>query len=344
MSDSEQFLSPLSFSLELKEYMDNPFENSLFPSFSNSAFEQNDDYDSCNEKNDKNHIKKRSFYGTSTNFMSEKLKKVPFSEKQYETAKYKQENKNNNFIGKKRIIFKTDKLRDSKLYNTGKFDDYSEEKFNEAFEALNSKNFKEFKKTRKYHQDDIRTKYMSKFFKSLIKRLNKKLKLVKSKNLFCLLPAIFIKNFTSKILKAKRAKNIAEMDLTFENIILTNFCGTEENSELYNNKYNRNLSVLDYLESTPEINKFLNYNIIKNMKFSQLFRDYLYSKEFKIDIYCLKFKKKKEKKKGKHKEKNKGETEEKTEDKEENKENIEDDEYIKNYIKKAFNFINSFAQ
>ena len=64
--------------------------------------------------------------------------------------------------------------------------------------------------------------------------------------------------------------------------------------------------------------------MIKNKKFSQLFQEYLYSKEFKMDIYYLKFKKKKDK------------------NKEENKENIEDDEYIIKYIINAFDFINSF--
>ena len=252
-----------------------------------------------------------------------------FSENELE-PKIKKEN--NNFIGKK-LKFRTDKLKDTKiLFNTGKFDDYSEEIFNEAFEsfkALASKNRKIKNilgetKIRKNMNDEIRTKFMSKFFKCLIKRLNIKLKLVKSKKLFHFLPAIFIKNYTSNILKAKKTKNFSEIDLTFKGILSTNFYGTENISKLKKNKYSLNLSTLEYLEDNTDINEYLNYNMIKNKKFSQLFQEYLYSKEFKMDIYYLKFKKKKDK------------------NKEENKENIEDDEYIIKYIINAFDFINSF--
>ena len=107
----------------MSDCLNNSYESNFFYYFiDDDFFKLSDENDSYSEENDKNQIQinGRYFSYSSTNSMYEEVKKVPFPEKQYETAKCKQEDKNNNFIGKKRIIFKTDKLRDSKLYNTGK--------------------------------------------------------------------------------------------------------------------------------------------------------------------------------------------------------------------------------
>ena len=74
-------------------------------------------------------------------------------------------------------------------------------------------------------------------------------------------------------------------------------------------KYHHNLSVLKYLEGNKALNEKSNFNIIKNMKLSEIFREYLESKEIGLEISDLK------------------------------KDN-ENDKYIKKYIIKVKTFIN----
>ena len=74
-------------------------------------------------------------------------------------------------------------------------------------------------------------------------------------------------------------------------------------------KYHHNLSVIKYLEGNKAVNEKSNFNIIKNMKLSEIFREYLESKEFGLEISALK------------------------------KDN-ENDKYIKKYIIKAKTFLN----
>lgn len=77
-------------------------------------------------------------------------------------------------------------------------------------------------------------------------------------------------------------------------------------------KFNKNLEVIRYLEDNEEISKKINYEKIKNMKFSDLFNEYLKSKEFEDDIAKLK------------------------------NEDNESQEYIEEYIIKASNYIRYF--
>ena len=49
-------------------------------------------------------------------------------------------------------------------------------------------------------------------------------------------------------------------------------------------KYYDNLSVLKYLERKTEICEKSNYNIFKDMKYYEIFEEYLNSKEFEIEI------------------------------------------------------------
>ena len=79
-------------------------------------------------------------------------------------------------------------------------------------------------------------------------------------------------------------------------------------------KYENNKEVMKYLKNNEEIKKSFNFDIIGDMTFSELFYEYLESKEFEKDILALKI--------------------------EEGKENYE---YIKEYIIKAYDFIKDFS-
>lgn len=92
------------------------------------------------------------------------------------------------------------------------------------------------------------------------------------------------------------------LDLPLEEIF-KRFIGKEKN-----NKKN-NIFVLKYLENHKEISEKSHFNKIKKMKFEDAFKEYLLSKEFKLVIASL-------------------------------KKDEENDKYIKDYIIKAYNFIN----
>ena len=77
-------------------------------------------------------------------------------------------------------------------------------------------------------------------------------------------------------------------------------------------KYDNNVRVLKYLENNEEICKKSNFNVIGNMTFKELFREYLKSEEFEKEIEKL-------------------------------KEEQNNDNYIIEYIIKAYNFINYFS-
>ena len=78
-------------------------------------------------------------------------------------------------------------------------------------------------------------------------------------------------------------------------------------------KYLKNIDVLNYLENNSDIRNKVNFDIIKNMTFSDLYNEYLKSKEFEDDIMKLK------------------------------SEENENEEYIKDYIVKANDYIKYFS-
>ena len=76
--------------------------------------------------------------------------------------------------------------------------------------------------------------------------------------------------------------------MTFKEIYSKDFCKDKicDNSSIQ--KYNDNQSVLKYLEEEKEICEKSKYDIFKNMKYYQIFEEYLRSEEFEKDIYILK--------------------------------------------------------
>ena len=127
-----------------------------------------------------------------------------------------------------------------------------------------------------------------------------------SKELFNFLPQVFISNIS-------RDKNRDVLDLTFKEIFSKNFFEDEKANESDIKKYKHNLNVLEYLENNKEIAEKSNYNVFKNMKFYQIFNEYLRSKEFEKEVTSLKMQK-------------------------------ENDKYIRNYIIKAGSFIEFYSQ
>ena len=114
--------------------------------------------------------------------------------------------------------------------------------------------------------------------------------------------------------------------MTFKELILKKFFEEEDKKDNNTNnkkllqrktnpdkkKYDNNVKVLKYLEENDEICKKSNFNVIGNMTFKDLFKEYLKSEEFEKEIEKL-------------------------------KEEQNNDNYIKDYIIKAFNFINYFS-
>ena len=180
------------------------------------------------------------------------------------------------------------------------------------------------KRERKHKPDDIRKKIKARFLKALRYRMNEELKYANSKKYFDFLPQCFICGITKE-------KNKSILNMTLKEIMSTDFfekykkinddVNTLNNSMLNKKrkcpdkvKYENNKEVMKYLKNNEEIKKSFNFDIIGNMTFSELFYEYLESKEFEKDILALKI--------------------------EERKENFE---YIKEYIIKAFDFIKDFS-
>ena len=158
---------------------------------------------------------------------------------------------------------------------------------------------------RKENSDNIRKKIKTRFLKALRNRVNERLRKAGSQKLFKFLPQNFISNISKE-------KNKLILDLTFKEIFAKNFIKDEKECDLELKKYHHNLSVLSYLEKNKEIMENSNYIIFKDMTFSQIFKEYLISKDFEIEIASLKQEK-------------------------------ENDKYIKDYIIKASNLLNFFS-
>ena len=170
--------------------------------------------------------------------------------------------------------------------------------------------------SRKFKPDNIRKKIKSRFFKSIKTRINQILKCAKSKEFFDLLPQCFIINITKK-------RNQPIMKMTFQNLLEYDFIREEMKEEKHESqlvkkkrlvdikKYNKNLKVMDYLGKNKDIVTRSKFDIIGNMTITQLFEEYLKSDEFEKEIAKL----------------------------EKEGDNIN---YIKDYIVKAYGFINYF--
>lgn len=167
---------------------------------------------------------------------------------------------------------------------------------------------KKAKKQRKFKSDDIRKKIKVKFHKAIKNIINENLKKAGSEELFTFLPQSFLGNI-SKIFNKKY------MNLTYQELLTIDFTEFKKDNigiDMEKRQIIKNKNVLQYLKNNPEISKISGYDIIKNMKYKDLFQLYFSSKEFENTIIQLK---------------NKNES----------------IEYIDSYIKLAKDYINFFS-
>ena len=143
---------------------------------------------------------------------------------------------------------------------------------------LNVKGHSSQKRKRRGNSDNMRKKIKTAFINSLIKFTNKKLEHAGSKKYFNNLPYSFVNNISKN-------KNIVMFNKTFRELFSTKF-GTNRKADLKN--YEKNKDVLEYLENEKDISQKSNYNFYKNLKFCQIFEEYLRSQEFENEIEKLK--------------------------------------------------------
>jgi len=221
-------------------------------------------------------------------------------------------NESNNLLGKKRNLFNVEVPTYFSIFNYGNYNKYSRKLIDEVLKSHNNektadiKNKKSQKKKkllkRKENTDNIRKKIKSRFLKNLKNSINEKLRQAGSTKFFSFLPQNFICNISKQ-------KNKEVLNLSLKEMFSKNFCINEKDKDL--KKYYHNISVLEYLEQNPDIVEKSNYNIFQKMKYHQIFKEYLKSKEFEMEIANLKQEK-------------------------------ENDKYIRKYIIKANNFLDFF--
>ena len=184
-------------------------------------------------------------------------------------------------------------------------------KFKISHMDIKNKNISKLKNKRKYKPDDIRKKIKARFHKSIKNIINDNLKKAGSKYLFSFFPQVFISSIA-------REANHRIFNLTYRELLEKDFI-SEIDEKKYKNKkvdlfkYNNNLRVLKYLDNNPDICKKSGFDIISNMKYSDLLKEYFISDEFDNAIIKLR------------------------------KEN-EDEYYINEYVNKAKNYVNFFSE
>ena len=226
-----------------------------------------------------------------------------------------------NLLGRKRNFFKIDCPKDFHIFNCGQYNKYSRNIIEEVLGELSNKSKEKEEGTksgikathkkiknvqkRKENADNIRKKIKSRFLKVLRYSVNEKLKIAGSKKYFRFLPQKFISNVSKE-------KNKAALDFTFKEIFSNDFSEGKPKAPSELSNYYHNLEVLKYLEQNNDIEENSNFNVIKNMKYYEIYNEYIKSKEFEIEIASLKQQK-------------------------------ESDKYIKDYIIIAFKLIDFFS-
>ena len=108
--------------------------------------------------------------------------------------------------------------------------------------------------------------------------VNEKLKYAKAKVLFSYLPQNFVKNPNKNI-------NKEVLDMTFKEVFTNNFDNIKENKTKSYLRYSQyNTSVINYLEENEVVGEKSNYNSYKNMKYKEIYDEYLNSREFEENI------------------------------------------------------------
>ena len=148
-----------------------------------------------------------------------------------------------------------------------------------------SKKKEKFKKKRKFKPDDIRKKIKARFHKTFKNIINEKLKQAGSLLFFDFLPQSFLSNISKE-------KNKEVMKLTFREILEKDFTKEIKENKIHKKKvdqtkYEKNLQVLKYLDNNNEISKKSGFDIISNMIYADILKEYFNSYEFENSIYKL---------------------------------------------------------
>ena len=255
--------------------------------------------------------------------INDKYNKKIIEPKHYENQEIKNKIKINNikekkknkifFISKNRNIFKVVNPNKYYIFNCGNKDKCTRKFINETLKKkkfIILENIEDsikiiIKQNRKYDADNIRKKIKARFLKYLKNVINERLMGAGSEYCFTFLPQNFICNIRKNI-------NRGVLNLSLEKIFSENFCDNEKESSPSSEKYKHNVIVLDYLKDNQIISEKSDFNNFKDMKFYEIFYEYLRSSEFEKEINRIK-----------------------------KKENIE---YVKLYIQLAANLINFFLE
>ena len=136
--------------------------------------------------------------------------------------------------------------------------------------------------SRKYNLDGIRRRIKARFLKSFINTINQRLKYAGTTRFFNNLPSYFITNITKNANRSILVK-------TFKQIFLEKLSDNNEN-EVISARRQNNILAIDYLEKNETIGERSHYKYYKNMKYSEIYEEYLYSREFEEDIIEIKMK------------------------------------------------------
>ena len=265
----------------------------FFTSFNNTIINSEDNFNYINEFKGRSAEEDDSCYNFIMHDVpievSSNKTKVFLSESNCENAEVIIEI-DNSAIKNGVAVFDVNYLSHYQIFEGGKFDDYSWEKIKETLEEMNAlkKKNKKNKRTifiRKDNADNFYKKIKGKFFKSLKNIINKHLKEAGSKKFFHFFPQFFIKKITKEETKAI-------FDLNLKDIYSGNFNYKEKDKKYRKSiKYNKN--VLQYLENNKNISEKSKFNIMKNLKLSEIYKQYLKSKAFGSTISSLKQEKQK---------------------------------------------------
>ena len=136
------------------------------------------------------------------------------------------------------------------------------------------------KKKRKFYSDNIRRKIKCTFHNSLKNTLNKRLKYSDSKFFFDYLPQNFITNVTKDL-----NKQILNMSFTqFFSKDFSEIEGKDKDKKKNLERSQINILAIEYIEENDGVREKSNYNYYKNMKYYEIYDEYLRSKEFEEDI------------------------------------------------------------
>ena len=189
---------------------------------------------------------------------------------------------NTNTTNKKRKeVFRIVCPSNFKIFHEGNYEQYPRNLINfiEENNIILKKNKR--RKDRKYNADNIRKKIKSRFLKTLKAALNERLKIAGSKHLFNYLPQNFIVN-------VGKDENRGNMYLSFKEVFSKDFSKDDKAKDINLKKCLDNKLVLDYLEKNKEVSATSNFYYYKNMKYYEIYDEYINSREFEDDIIRLK--------------------------------------------------------